>query len=114
MLVYLRLDLEVGEVVDLPNVLSGDDVLPQFHVEQSQLTVYGRTHFKLVLALAHEQHVLAHVAQVVFHLRHLHVSVYAVLLQPLAYEPLFSHGEIVVFLALREHLLAYELLLVQA
>lgn len=72
-LVYHRFNLEVGKVVDLAYHLSGSDILSQFHIQQSQFSVYRGTHFQLVLALADEEDVLAHVVQVVFHLVHLMV-----------------------------------------
>ena len=78
-LVYHRFNLEVGKVVDLAYHLSGSDVLSQFHIQQSQFSVYRGTHFQLVLALADEEDVLAHVVQVVFHLVHLDGAVNGVL-----------------------------------
>ena len=112
-LVNLSLNLEVGEVVDLSDVLTSLNVLTQFHVKQSQFAVNSRAHLKLVLALAHEEHVLAHIVKIVLHLRHLHVTIQAVLLQALAYKTLLAQGEIVVLAALQVDLLANELLLVQ-
>ena len=113
MLVDLGLNLEVGEVVNLSDVLSGGDVLSKLHVEQTKLAVDGGAHFELALALAHEQHVLAHVVEIVLHLRHLHVAVDAILAEPLAHESVLASREVVVLLALLVGLAADELLPVE-
>ena len=114
MLVNLRLHLEVGEVVYLSDVLSGSDVLSQLNVEQSEFAVDSRAHLELVLAVAHQEHVLAHVVEVVLHLRHLHVAVETVLLQALRDKTLLAACELIVLTTLQIHLLADEALLVEA
>ena len=43
-LVDLRLDLEIAEIVDLADLLPGADALPQLHVEQSQFAVDRGAH----------------------------------------------------------------------
>ena len=62
MFVYLRLNLEVRQVVHLPDFLSRRDAGPQLHVQLSQLAVDFRAHLQAVLPLADKGQVALHVS----------------------------------------------------
>ena len=80
--VYLGLNLVAVEIVDLADGCSGDDVLPQHHVEKAYLAVDGSLDTEIFLAAAYHGHVEAHIAQVVAQLLQFLAAVEAVL--PLA------------------------------
>ena len=65
------LNLVIREVVYLPYFLSRLNVLAKHHVKQTQLAIDLGTYFKLVFPLANEQHIAAHIHEVIFHLIHL-------------------------------------------
>ena len=65
------LHLVIREVVYLPYFLSRLNVLAKHHVKQTQLAIDLGTYFKLVFPLANEQHIAAHIHEVIFHLIHL-------------------------------------------
>ena len=112
--VYHGFNLEVGQVVDLSHHLPGGNVLPQFHIEQSQFAVNRGTHLQLVLALADEQYILAHVLQVLFHLVHLDGAVDGVLHEAFADEAVLFLCHLIVFLCLKVFLTTDKAFVVQA
>ena len=65
------LHLVIREVVYLPYFLSRLNVLAKHHVKQTQLAIDLGTYFKLVFPLANQQHIAAHIHEVIFHLIHL-------------------------------------------
>ena len=71
MFINQRLHLIIREIIYLPYFLSRLNVLTKHHVKQTQLAVDLRTHFELVFPLANEQHIAAHIHEVIFHLIHL-------------------------------------------
>ena len=114
MLVDLRLNLEVRQVVHLPDFLSRRDAGPQLHVQLSQLAVDFRAHLQAAFPLADKGQVALHVGQVVLHLFHLDGAVDGVLQQTLVDETVLAAGQLVVLAGLHELFAADERLAVQA
>ncbi len=112
-LVHLCLYLIVAQVVNDAYLLSCRDALPQFYIEQTYLAGDGAADIELLLALAHQLHVLLHRREVVCHLLHLRAAQLGILLQSLTNQLVLLHGEVVVFFCLEIFLTGIELFLVQ-
>ena len=113
MLVDHRLDLVVGEVVDLADHLARRDVLPQHDIEQSQLAVDLRAHVEVLLALVDQDDVAAHVGEAGLHLLHLYGARDGVLSQPLDDEVELLRGQLVILFRLQEILAGDQFLLIE-
>ena len=112
-LVDERFHLVVGEVVDLSDLLTGLHVLPEHDVKKPQFAVDLRTHLEFVFALTDQQHVAAHVGEVVFHLIHLNRPIERVLTQAFVDEGVFAARQFVVFLGLHVVFAGDEFLVVE-
>ena len=111
--VDLRLDLIVAQVVDDTDFLSGRDVLSKFDIQQPDLALDRRAHLKAGFPLAYKHHIALHGLQVVGHLIHLRAPQLGIFLQPLLYEDVLLHSQLIVFLGLQILLPAVELLALQ-
>ena len=113
MLIYLRLHLEIAEVVDDSNLLSSLNALSQFHIKQADFARNGAADIQFLLALANQLHILLHGFQIIAHLIHLRTAELCILLQSLADERMLLDGKVVIFLCLEILLARIEFFLVQ-
>ena len=92
MLVDHGLYLIIGKVVNLADLLSGIDALPQYDIQQSQLTVDLGTDIQVFLTFADQQDILPHVRQAGLHLIHLDRAGDRVLAQALGNQGVLLRG----------------------
>ena len=109
-LVDLGLNFIAVEVVDLSDGGTGDDVLPQHHVEEAYLSVDGGFDAEVLLAAAYHGHIKPHIAQVVAQLLQFLAAVQAVLPLTLADHLQFVAGQLVVLLRFEVFLAGDEVL----
>ena len=114
MLIDLCFNLEVGEVVDLPDLLPCRDVLTEFHIEQTQFAVDVGAHSEFVFPLVYQHHVATHIGEVVLHLVHLQRTVLCIFGQTVTHELLLLLRKFVVFLGLQIGLSADELFAIES
>ena len=100
MLINLGLNLIIGQVVDLTNLLTRLNALSKFYIEQTEFTINRRTYLELILALTHQDHVTTHVLEIILHLIYLHRTIDAILLQALGDKRVFLGRELIVLLRL--------------
>ena len=101
MLVDLRLNLEIAQIVDLAHHLPGRDTLPQLHIQQTQLAINRGTHLQLALAFPHQQDIATHIGQIVLHLFHLDTAVLVIHLQPFPDQRLLLLRQFIILLRLQ-------------
>ena len=88
----LGLYLIIGKVVNLADLLSGIDALPQYDIQQSQLTVNLGTDIQVFLTFADQQDILPHIRQAGLHLIHLDRAGDRVLAQALGNQGVLLRG----------------------